>query len=1169
MIKYLSKAIKAFTQLLFLGIFMVQAQQSTFNLPDYHPVSPNAASLGSFGLYPVNKNLGTSNISVPIYNLSENGLNVPISLTYNTSGVKLNDLASWVGLGWSLNAGGAIIRNTKGLPDITYNASIPNLQNAAFTQANYDYMLGAVKGLRDTAPDQYVLSALGIGGSFYFDPDSGQAKFEDGSPIRVEVISADEMHVTLEDGTLLIFGTTSDNIVATEVTRHSNPNYTLDYVSAWYLTELVSSDRQDSISFRYKSQTLVQGYTDPAGESVYVNPSSSPYDPNLDLKAPYRELSQIDRQTLESIIFDNGHIDFESSFGRPDLEDDYKLDSIMVYFEDGTINDKLVDQYHFTYGEFVRSGGNFSRDFEIAPIFFNTARQINSRERSLKLLMMYRGASPNDGQVHSFEYNNTQLPIRCTTAQDAWGHPNTNMGTLLPQTETTVEAINSVYYVVGNGDRSSNEITMKAGVLEKITFPTGGYTTFEYEANRYLSTDQVYVPRSHLVRAFGEECNDPAYPHYDETTFTIPTGAKNIKLHISMSPVDYQGSSASYVALDGKFFYRPTPNSSGGPSDSSDGWYETIDINFGYNLGPDILTPVPFQPGTHTIKAFDTGYGPFAAYDCSLMALTITWDEPSGTQQVEKLVGGLRTKTISSYDGVSSVPVRVKRFEYADPNIIHPERNRGYIRKTILDTGFSLKPTISTSPHFNNNLGGEPVIEYGMVTEYDHDPVTGLDNGKTVSYYEQVPLTRTYNSITGPEVFKHPGFVWSYFFAQNLVDGNGWSLSAQNLLLDALAGPEEYSFYESRGWKRGRLSMEEVYKTESGSDMLIAKTENIYSTIESLKIRENFVFSPFHSAYESGWTITAPYNPDTDFNSIQFCYKAGETEIGRKVVSKTINTKYDDNGQNPVVTTMEYFYDNLVHKQPTRTKTFNSLGQVQETTITYPDDIASLSFLVGPDLSTLEKQAIDSLKTTGPLHRIAEPVQVETVVRDANDNILSSYVQRTDYQDWDVNLVLPKSVKSLKDGYNASNNPMQERIVYHDYDTGGNPIEFSKANAAHTYYVWGYNGTVPIAKLENFTTADATNIQATINAAVNASNLDVDNTSESALRDALDNIRSAATGAFVTTYTYDPLIGLNSVTDPKGYTMYYVYDSFNRLKEVRDGANNLVTDYQYHYKSQN
>ena len=72
---------------------VVFSQKGSMDLPSYHPVSPNAASLGNLGLYTVNKNLGNVNINIPVYTLSEKGLRIPISLNYNTSGIRLNELA--------------------------------------------------------------------------------------------------------------------------------------------------------------------------------------------------------------------------------------------------------------------------------------------------------------------------------------------------------------------------------------------------------------------------------------------------------------------------------------------------------------------------------------------------------------------------------------------------------------------------------------------------------------------------------------------------------------------------------------------------------------------------------------------------------------------------------------------------------------------------------------------------------------------------------------------------------------------------------------------------------------------------------------------------------------------------------------------------------------------
>src|SRR5436190_2413763 len=79
--------------------------------------SPTAASLGKYADIPVSYNTGLPQVNVPIYTVKSGPLEMPISVSYHASGLKVNETSSWVGTGWSLNAGGMITRTVMGQPD--------------------------------------------------------------------------------------------------------------------------------------------------------------------------------------------------------------------------------------------------------------------------------------------------------------------------------------------------------------------------------------------------------------------------------------------------------------------------------------------------------------------------------------------------------------------------------------------------------------------------------------------------------------------------------------------------------------------------------------------------------------------------------------------------------------------------------------------------------------------------------------------------------------------------------------------------------------------------------------------------------------------------------------------------------------------------------------------
>jgi hypothetical protein len=63
-----------------------------------------------------------------------------------------------------------------------------------------------------------------------------------------------------------------------------------------------------------------------------------------------------------------------------------------------------------------------------------------------------------------------------------------------------------------------------------------------------------------------------------------------------------------------------------------------------------------------------------------------------------------------------------------------------------------------------------------------------------------------------------------------------------------------------------------------------------------------------------------------------------------------------------------------------------------------------------------------------------------------------------------------------------------------------------------------------------------------------------------------DDLRFYPMDAQMTTYTYDPLIGMTSASDVNNKPTYYEYDNFGRLYLTRDFLGNILKKYDYHYK---
>jgi YD repeat-containing protein len=254
------------------------------------------------------------------------------------------------------------------------------------------------------------------------------------------------------------------------------------------------------------------------------------------------------------------------------------------------------------------------------------------------------------------------------------------------------------------------------------------------------------------------------------------------------------------------------------------------------------------------------------------------------------------------------------------------------------------------------------------------------------------------------------------------------------------------------------------------------------------------------------------------------------------VLDKTTITEYNSNGN--IITAINYDYDSEYRLlSPVKTTITNSNGMSYVEENKYPFHYTATPY---PQMVA---------------NNVIEPV-VNKTKTSSNGNSIS--IQSNYRQEGSMFLI--NSVQTGK------NNNFETRITYHNYDTHGNPIYLSKDNADKVVYVWGYNYQYPIAEIKNVTYAE---VETAVKSVFSVASMDALSQlaipNETKLKDG--SLQKALPNAQVTTYTYKPLVGIETITDPRGVKITYHYDAFGRLQWIEDENGKKIENYEYHYKN--
>jgi hypothetical protein len=435
----------------------------------YVPPSPNASSLLEYASIPVNLYSGIPEISVPLYVLKGRKLNVPISLSYHASGIKVQDISSSVGLGWSLNAGGVITRIVRGVPDEeATNGYLARDFNSTISNSS---IFGSISnGIIDSEPDIFFFNFNGKTGRFVLDQNKNPVQMpEQNFQIVVPDFSSGDptWEITDLDGIRYVFGKTSN---AREQTS-STLNYPVNlktYTSSWYLSEIVLPFKNETITFSYElgGNVYFENYRQYAESYVdgVIN-CSPPFGWGYISHDVYDIITQVTINSPKYISSINsllGSAHFAYINDRQDLPGALRLQELLIK----NYTSQEIKRYNFDNNS-----------------YFTTDNCSLPECKRLKISKVAETTNGTNLPVKSFDYNTVNLPSRKSIQYDHWGYYNNN------QTSNAIPPSKSYYTSATisfpGADKSPHEDRSQANILTEISNAAGGRQKMYYQLNAY------------------------------------------------------------------------------------------------------------------------------------------------------------------------------------------------------------------------------------------------------------------------------------------------------------------------------------------------------------------------------------------------------------------------------------------------------------------------------------------------------------------------------------------------------------------------------------------------------------------------------------------------------------------------------------------------------------
>ena len=1084
---------------------------------------------------------GKLNIDIPLLNYRGNKLSTSVSLDYFGAGVKVDDLPNDTGMTWLINVGGIITRTVNAIPDETderLNKTYDEIISTTGSDCDADDIIRKIcyqPTVIDSEKDVFNIKVHNISASFYFDENFNPYFMKNESNVKIKTINSNPalgnrsfvgFEVTDIQGVKYIFGGSNDYREMTASKMMPNPGgIGISAYTSYFLKEIIHPNHE-KIFFSYQNTDweIYEVYENNVcylyvGTGLPEEPNAPSHLPN-DVRKSTQNLHTLGKKRIDQISSsENSQIIKFNYIIKSDSEFKTYLSSIELK-ENNIQKEKISFSYIF----------DGIQNNNVAQRFFLTSAQY-SKNGTLE-------------KQYKFSYNDPlALPKRLAYSQDMSGffnNKNSNQS-LIPLFYNPPAPLSAVYTpaILGRfGDRTPDFSYASKGVLTEITYPSGGKTVIDYESNpmrdlqehnlalNLLYNNNVMNPDIFYAEHIIENLYQP-----QEVIFTAQMGSDNFNGNHT------KGFTWQLIDID----------------------TNTILFNsnkyLGYSSQSQVKTYMLFPGKRYKLiaKSIQSDPTPIVSIDSYVIAnVHFSYKELSPTP-IDGF--GIRIKSVKEIDGNDIK--NYKRFYYR-PTELYNQPDTKFLR---------IAPQISYITT-GSSYASQPVSHYAMNSSAN---TSEIYNSKSQDRYEFVTTS------LGGDNFENGGSEKKFikdFEEPNqklhtdpgygaMISSSSTGMAIHPYVMNAILSTT-FSNKSNRMMFSGNLLRTRNF-VKKGTNILKSKQTNYFYNYIFVKSEPNLIvykiyddnvaaycnnvavqrIAQFYIGLYNHYTINNKLFKEETVNYIDYM------PLDTAMPDPFFNDDYLNPNYRKQITTANYEHGNSNHNQITFSKTKFQDNSVNETTYAYAHEKNNQYLIskniIGIPLETTVIKKKDSLDVGKVLSKseIVYPVSQTEADTKTSGLALPYQIKSTDYL-----------------GINST------EVTYDKYDLKGNLQQYTTKDGIPVAIIWGYNNTQPIAKIEGATYGQVSSLAAAIVTASDTDALAPPNNDEAGFLAQLDAFRKspALLNYQISTYTYDPLIGVRSITPPSGIREVYFYDSANRLENIKDVNGKVLKEFKYNYK---